>query len=99
MQKRHLGKSDLGFGSWARLHGHELLYGPPPARQEMISLIRAAVELGVTFFDTAQAYGQVTCEQAGAGGRARLRHQIRHAHDPPSPIARGSSSCARDNIP
>jgi aryl-alcohol dehydrogenase-like predicted oxidoreductase len=39
------------------------MYGPPPDRQEMISLIRAAVELGVTFFDTARAYGPFTNEE------------------------------------
>jgi len=43
--------------------GMSSVYGPPPDRQEMISLIRAAVELGVTFFDTAQAYGPFTNEE------------------------------------
>ena len=38
-------------------------YGPPPEKQEMIALIRAAVERGVTFFDTAEAYGPFTNEE------------------------------------
>jgi len=43
--------------------GMSYAYGPAPDRQEMISLIRSAVELGVTFFDTAQAYGPFTNEE------------------------------------
>ena len=38
-------------------------YGPAPDRQELIALIRAAVERGVTFFDTAQVYGPFTNEE------------------------------------
>lgn len=53
MQKRKLGKSSLevsaiGLGCMSRTFS----YGPPPDRKEMISLIRVAVERGVTFFDT-----------------------------------------------
>ena len=64
MQKRKLGTSDLevsalGLGCM----GMSYAYGPAPDRQEMISLIRSAVELGVTFFDTAQAYGPFTNEE------------------------------------
>jgi len=40
-------------------------YGPPADRQEMIKLIHAAVERGVTFFDTAEAYGPFTNEELG----------------------------------
>ena len=64
MQKRKLGTSGLevsapGLGCM----GMSYAYGPAPDRQEMISLIRSAVELGVTFFDTAQAYGPFTNEE------------------------------------
>jgi len=60
MQKRILGKSGLevsalGFGCMG--------YGPPPDRQALIDLIRAAVERGVTFFDTAESYGPFANEE------------------------------------
>jgi aryl-alcohol dehydrogenase-like predicted oxidoreductase len=59
MQKRTLGKSNLdvsalGFGCM----GMTGAYNAAPDRQEMISLLRAAVDRGVTFFDTAEAYGR-----------------------------------------
>src|SRR5207247_10149632 len=57
MQKRKLGRdlevSALGFGAM----GMSQSYGPPGTREEMIGVIRAAVERGVTFFDTAEVYG------------------------------------------
>jgi aryl-alcohol dehydrogenase-like predicted oxidoreductase len=64
MQKRKLGKSGLdvsvvGLGCM----GMSFSYGPPPARQEMISLLRTAVERGITFFDTAEVYGPFTNEE------------------------------------
>jgi aryl-alcohol dehydrogenase-like predicted oxidoreductase len=64
MQKRKLGKggpevSALGLGCMGMSFG----YGPPADKQEMISLIHTAVELGVTFFDTAQVYGPFTNEE------------------------------------
>jgi aryl-alcohol dehydrogenase-like predicted oxidoreductase len=64
MQKRTLGKSNLevsalGLGCM----GMSTNYGPPRDRQEMIALIRAAVDRGVTFFDTAQVYGPFTNEE------------------------------------
>ncbi|HVI52311.1 MAG TPA: aldo/keto reductase [Candidatus Sulfotelmatobacter sp.] len=63
MQKRILGKSGLevsaiGLGCM----GMSFSYGPPPDRQEMIRLLRQAVERGVTFFDTAEVYGPYTNE-------------------------------------
>jgi aryl-alcohol dehydrogenase-like predicted oxidoreductase len=63
MQKRKLGKSDLevsalGLGCM----GMSASYEPRPDRQEMISLLRAAVERGITFFDTAEVYGPFTNE-------------------------------------
>src|SRR5579871_3268423 len=64
MQKRTLGKSGLevsalGLGCM----GMSFAYGPPPNRAEMVKLIRAAVERGVTLFDTAEAYGPFTNEE------------------------------------
>ena len=64
MQKRKLGKSGLevsalGLGCMGMSFG----YGPPADKQEMISLIRSAVERGVTFFDTAEVYGPFTNEE------------------------------------
>jgi aryl-alcohol dehydrogenase-like predicted oxidoreductase len=64
MQKRNLGKSNLevsaiGLGCMGMSFG----YGPPKEKQEMISLIRKAVEFGVTFFDTAEVYGPFTNEE------------------------------------
>src|SRR2546422_10280600 len=64
MKKRKLGKSNLevsalGLGCMGMSFG----YGPASDKQEMISLIRSAVERGVTFFDTAEAYGPFTNEE------------------------------------
>src|SRR5271165_4671680 len=64
MQKRKLGKSGLevsaiGFGCM----GMSFSYGPPKDKQEMIALIRAAVDRGITFFDTAEVYGPFTNEE------------------------------------
>jgi aryl-alcohol dehydrogenase-like predicted oxidoreductase len=62
MQKRTLGKSfevsALGLGCM----GMSFSYGPPKDKQEMISLLRAAVDRGITFFDTAEVYGPFTNE-------------------------------------
>jgi aryl-alcohol dehydrogenase-like predicted oxidoreductase len=64
MQKRRLGKSDLevsevGLGCMAMSFG----YGPAADRKEMISLLRSAVDRGVTFFDTAEVYGPFANEE------------------------------------
>jgi aryl-alcohol dehydrogenase-like predicted oxidoreductase len=64
MQKRKLGESNLevsalGLGCMGMSFG----YGPAGDKQEMISIIRAAVERGVTFFDTAEVYGPFTNEE------------------------------------
>jgi len=64
MQKRKLGSSNLevsalGLGCM----GMSFSYGPPKDKQEMITLLRAAVERGVTFFDTAEVYGPFTNEE------------------------------------
>ena len=76
MQKRRLGQnlevSALGLGCM----GMSFAYGPPPDRQEMISLIRKAVELGVTFFDTAEAYGPFTNEELVCEALEPVRDQV-----------------------
>src|SRR5919202_168208 len=78
MQKRYLGNdklevSALGLGCM----GMSQSYGPPPGdRQDMIALIRAAVERGVTFFDTAQSYGPFTNEELVGEALAPLRDQV-----------------------
>src|SRR6185369_4130381 len=64
MKKRKLGKSELevsaiGLGCMGLNFG----YGPPIEKQAAISLIRSAVERGVTFFDTAEVYGAYTNEE------------------------------------
>lgn len=51
-------------------------YGPPADRQEMISLIRFAVERGITFFDTAEAYGPFTNEELIGEALAPIRGQL-----------------------
>ena len=67
MQKRKLGKSGLevsaiGLGCM----GLSVGYGPATDTQDAIALIRAAVERGVTFFDTAEVYGPFTNEELSA---------------------------------
>jgi aryl-alcohol dehydrogenase-like predicted oxidoreductase len=77
MQKRKLGKSNLevsalGLGCM----GMSFSYGPPKDKQEMISLIRAAVERGVTFFDTAEVYGPYINEELVGEALAPFRGQV-----------------------
>src|SRR2546430_5348167 len=77
MQKRKLGKSGLevsalGLGCM----GMSQSYGVPPDKQAMISLIRTAVERGVTFFDTAEVYGPFTNEALVGEALAPLRDQV-----------------------
>jgi aryl-alcohol dehydrogenase-like predicted oxidoreductase len=77
MQTRILGStglevSALGLGCM----GMSFSYGPPADRSEMISLIRAAVDLGVTFFDTAEIYGPHTNEELVGEALAPLRDQV-----------------------
>ncbi|HEV8484903.1 MAG TPA: aldo/keto reductase [Blastocatellia bacterium] len=77
MKKRKLGNSNLevsalGLGCMGMSYG----YGPPADKQEMISLIRTAAERGVTFFDTAEAYGPFTNEELVGEALAPLRGQV-----------------------
>lgn len=77
MQKRKLGKSGLevsaiGLGCM----GMSASYGQPHDKREMISLLHAAVERGITFFDTAEVYGPFTNEQLVGEGLAPLRDKV-----------------------
>ncbi|MBZ5639642.1 MAG: aldo/keto reductase [Acidobacteriia bacterium] len=77
MEKRKLGTSDLevsamGLGCMGMSFG----YGPAADKQEMISLIRAAVERSVTFFDTAEAYGPFTNEELVGEALAPFRDRV-----------------------
>jgi aryl-alcohol dehydrogenase-like predicted oxidoreductase len=77
MKKRKLGKTNLevsaiGLGCM----GMTFAYGPPGDKQEMISLIRSAVERGVTFFDTAEVYGPYTNEELVGEALAPFRKQV-----------------------
>src|SRR6202050_4809466 len=77
MLKRKLGNSGLevsalGLGCM----GMSFSYGPPKDKQEMIALIRSAVDLGVTFFDTAEVYGPFTNEELVGEALAPVRGQV-----------------------
>src|SRR5512137_1699787 len=77
MKKRTLGSSSLevsalGLGCMGMSFG----YGPAGDKQEMISLIRSAVERGVTFFDTAEVYGPFTNEELVGEALAPFRGQV-----------------------
>ena len=77
MQKRKLGKSNLevsalGLGCMGMSHG----YGRPADKQEMIALLRSAVERGITFFDTAEVYGPFTNEELVGEALAPLRGKV-----------------------
>jgi aryl-alcohol dehydrogenase-like predicted oxidoreductase len=77
MQKRKLGKrnlevSALGLGCM----GMSFSYGPPGDKQEMISLIRSAVDRGITFFDTAEVYGPFTNEELVGEALAPFRGKV-----------------------
>jgi aryl-alcohol dehydrogenase-like predicted oxidoreductase len=77
MQTRKLGKrglevSALGLGCM----GMSFSYGPPKDKQEMTALLRAAVERGITFFDTAEVYGPFTNEELVGEALAPFRKQV-----------------------
>jgi aryl-alcohol dehydrogenase-like predicted oxidoreductase len=77
MQKRKLGKSNLevsaiGLGCM----GMSFSYGPPKDKKEMTALLRAAVERGVTFFDTAEVYGPFTNEELVGEALAPFRGKV-----------------------
>lgn len=75
MEKRNLGNlevSAIGLGCM----GMSANYGALPDKKEMVSLLRTAVEMGVTFFDTAEAYGPFTNEELVGQGLALVRDQV-----------------------
>ncbi len=77
MQKRKLGKSGLevsalGLGCM----GMSFSYGPPKDKQEMTSLLHAAVERGITFFDTAEVYGPFLNEELVGEALAPFRGRV-----------------------
>lgn len=77
MQKRTLGKANLevsaiGLGCM----GMSWSYGPPKDKREMIDLIHAAVDRGVTFFDTAEVYGPLTNEELVGEALAPFRGKV-----------------------
>src|SRR5678815_1837768 len=77
MQKRTLGSSNLevsalGLGCMGMSFG----YGPPKDKQEMIGVLRTAVERGVTFFDTAEVYGPFLSEELVGEALAPFRDQV-----------------------
>src|SRR5213594_2221935 len=77
VKKRKVGKSGLevsalGFGCM----GMSMSYGPAGDRQEMVSLLRTAVERGVTFFDTAEVYGPFTNEELVGEALSPFRQQV-----------------------
>ena len=77
MQKRKLGNSNLevsaiGFGCMDMSFG----YGPAADKKQAISVIRAAVERGVTFFDTAEVYGPLTNEELVGEALAPFREKV-----------------------
>jgi aryl-alcohol dehydrogenase-like predicted oxidoreductase len=77
MQTRRLGKSNLGVSAIGLgCMGMSFGYGPPADKRQMISLIRKALELGVTFFDTAEVYGPFTNEELVGEALAPFRQQI-----------------------
>jgi aryl-alcohol dehydrogenase-like predicted oxidoreductase len=105
MQKRKLGKaglevSALGLGCMG-MSGN---YGPPGEPQEMIALIRAAVDGGVTFFDTAENYGPFANEELLGEALAPVRTQViiatkfGHVIDPDPPHRRHGYSSHPDRI-
>src|ERR1044071_719454 len=77
MKKRKLGKSGLevsaiGLGCMGMSFG----YGPPKDKQEMIALLRMAVDRGITFFDTAEVYGPFTNEELVGEALVSVRDQV-----------------------
>ncbi len=77
MKKRKLGNSNievsaLGLGCM----GMSFSYGPPPDKREMISLLRSAVDRGITFFDTAEVYGPFTNEKLVGEALSPIRDKV-----------------------
>jgi len=104
MQKRKLGKSGLevsaiGLGCM----GMSFAFPPFPEKKEMISLLRTAVERGVTFFDTAEVYGPYTNEKLVGEALSPLRNQVviatKFGFKPPAGSAANSRWSELDSRP
>src|SRR5271154_923067 len=77
MQKRKLGKSNLEISALGLgCMGMSFSYGPPKDKDEMTSLLRGAVERGITFFDTAEVYGPFTNEELVGDALAPFRGKV-----------------------
>jgi aryl-alcohol dehydrogenase-like predicted oxidoreductase len=77
MQKRKLGKSNLGVSAIGLgCMGMSFSYGPPKDKKEMIDLLHAAVDRGVTLFDTAEVYGPFTNEELVGEALAPVRDKV-----------------------
>ena len=77
MKKRKLGKSNLEVSAMGLgCMGMSFAYGPAKDKRDMISLLHAAVDRGVTFFDTAEVYGPFTNEELVGEGLAPFRNQV-----------------------
>jgi aryl-alcohol dehydrogenase-like predicted oxidoreductase len=82
MQKRTLGKSGLEVSAFGLgCMGMSFSYGPPADKQEMIALLRTAVERGITFFDTAEVYGPFTNEELVGEALSPLRDAGGDCHE------------------
>src|SRR5579859_1824962 len=77
MQKRKLGKSNLEVSAMGLgCMGMSFSYGPPKDKQEMTTLLHAAVERGITFFDTAEVYGPYLNEELVGEALAPYRGKL-----------------------
>src|SRR5580693_7266041 len=77
MKSRKLGKSNLEVSAMGLgCMGMSFAYGPAGDKQEMITVIRAAVERGVTFFDTAEVYGPLVNEELAGEALAPFRGKV-----------------------
>jgi aryl-alcohol dehydrogenase-like predicted oxidoreductase len=98
MKTRQLGKSGLEVSSIGLgCMGMSFAYGTPPDRDEMIKLLRAAVERGVTFFDTAEVYGPFTNEELVGEALAPFRNKVAIATK--FGFKNGSASAGSDSRP
>ena len=76
--------SEIEFGSFSHrlwLHGIDFFYGPRQDKQEMLAVARAAVERGITFFDTAEVYGPFINEELVGEALAPFRKQVGDCHE------------------
>jgi aryl-alcohol dehydrogenase-like predicted oxidoreductase len=98
MKTRQLGKSGLEVSSIGLgCMGMSFAYGTPPDRNQMIKLLRAAVERGVTFFDTAEVYGPFTNEELVGEALAPFRNKVAVATK--FGFKNGSASAGSDSRP